>query len=180
MDVLGLAVTFAMVVFWRFLSDVCTATWKRWSAKGRQRPGFDAYWMGVAVAASTRASCPRASVGAVAVDADNCIIVTGYNGAPTGEPHCVDVGCDLRDRHGRMSCYRTEHAERNMVRFAKEHDRALLGSTVYCTLQPCRKCAEALRDAGVFRVVYMGDYPDAATLKLFKDADMVVEQLILK
>lgn len=124
------------------------------------RPDWDHYWMGLAQAAAMRASCPRASVGAVAVDPGRCLIVSGYNGAPSGQPHCLDVGCDLRERYGRESCHRARHAEANLIRWATQHGRSLDGATVYVTHQPCRDCAHLLVMARVSRVIYLGDYPD--------------------
>ena len=141
------------------------------------RPDWDHYWMGLAVAASARASCPRASVGAVAVDRNNCIIVTGYNGAPSWEPHCTEVGCDLRERHGRDSCHRARHAEHNAVLWAEWHDRSLDGSTVYVTHQPCRDCARLLVHAGVRRVVYCGDYPDPFAVLVLADGGVTLRRL---
>jgi len=47
------------------------------------RPGWDEYFMEIAHTVATRATCPRASVGAVLVR-DHRILTTGYNGAPRG------------------------------------------------------------------------------------------------
>ena len=43
--------------------------------------------MQIANLVATRATCPRRSVGAVIVR-DKRIVCTGYNGAPSGLPHC--------------------------------------------------------------------------------------------
>ena len=57
-----------------------------------KRPGWDAYFMEVAFLVSKRATCLRRSVGAVLVK-DKKILATGYNGAPSGLKHCIDIGC---------------------------------------------------------------------------------------
>jgi dCMP deaminase len=62
-----------------------------------------------------RSTCLRASVGAVIVR-DRSILATGYNGAPAGMPHCLDVGCliyESRTPSGdiEQNCFRTIHAE---------------------------------------------------------------------
>lgn len=107
------------------------------------RPDWDDYFMGIAEAASKRASCPRASIGAVIVRPDNSIVSTGYNGAPRGEPHCLDVGCQVEDNH----CQRAIHAEMNALVYARE---PLNGYRIYVYgREVCRECAKVLRAAGV-------------------------------
>ena len=61
------------------------------------RPGWDEYFMEIARTVATRATCPRASVGAVLVR-DHRILTTGYNGAPRHVAHCTEVGCDTGQR----------------------------------------------------------------------------------
>ena len=59
------------------------------------RPDWDAYFMDITFLVAKRSTCTRRSVGAVIVK-DKRILATGYNGAPSGIEHCVDIGC-LRD-----------------------------------------------------------------------------------
>ena len=66
--------------------------------------------MEVARTVATRATCPRASVGAVLVR-EHRILTTGYNGAPRHVSHCTEVGCELVGGH----CVRSTHAEANAV-----------------------------------------------------------------
>ena len=56
------------------------------------RPEWDEYFMAMAELAATRSTCLRRRVGAV-LTKDNRILCSGYNGAPKGIPHCIDVGC---------------------------------------------------------------------------------------
>src|SRR5271156_1449788 len=72
------------------------------------RPGWDEYFMEVARTVATRATCPRASVGAVLVR-EHRILTTGYNGAPRHVAHCTEVGCEMVGGH----CVRSTHAEAN-------------------------------------------------------------------
>ena len=53
------------------------------------RPSKDEYFMSIATRVAARATCPRASVGAVLVS-DGHILSTGYNGSPKGLVHCTD------------------------------------------------------------------------------------------
>ena len=48
--------------------------------------------MQIARTVSTRATCPRAAVGCVLMR-EHRILTTGYNGAPRGVAHCLEVGC---------------------------------------------------------------------------------------
>ena len=56
-----------------------------------QRPTWDQYFMLITRQVADRSTCNRAKVGAVFVR-DKNILATGYNGAPAGLPHCLDVG----------------------------------------------------------------------------------------
>lgn len=126
------------------------------------RGSWDDYFMGLALTASTRATCPRRSVGAVLV-LERHVLATGYNGSLPGAPHCTDpgVGCDLvpSDSDGGVSCVRTVHAELNAILQAARHGVATAGATLYTTASPCWPCFKALAMAGVRRVVYRSEYP---------------------
>jgi len=118
------------------------------------RPSWDEYFLNIARAVATRATCPRASVGAVIVK-NNRIISTGYNGAPAGEPHCTEVGCLMEDGH----CQRAIHAETNAVAEAARFGVAVEGATLYYwdslgrPADSCVKCSQVMKAAGIIRVV---------------------------
>ena len=116
------------------------------------RPDWDRFFYGIALAASVRSTCLRASVGAVLARPDDHVVVgVGYNGAPPGEDHCLDVGCDMEDGH----CQRSIHAEVNAIAHAGRRAR---GTQVYIVkrnmesaygsstgIGPCRECRKVLR-----------------------------------
>ena len=129
------------------------------------RPDWNTYFMNIAKDVATRSTCPRASVGAVIVK-DNHILSTGYNGAPPGEPHCIEVGCLMLNNH----CERTIHAETNAVVQAARFGVNINGSTLYCwsvrrdngepfegkiggSVASCIKCSQVMKAAGIIRVV---------------------------
>lgn len=70
------------------------------------RISWQDYFMGIAALVAERSTCLRRKVGAVAVK-DRRILATGYNGAPKGVAHCLDVGC-LREQLGIPSGERHE------------------------------------------------------------------------
>ena len=120
-----------------------------------KRPDWPEYFLVLAEAASTRATCPRATCGAVVVGEGNRVLGTGYNGAPPGSDHCLDYGCMMEDGH----CQRAIHAEVNAILHSAPGIR---GSTVYVHINShhgqghqgaCRECQKVLRAAGVRTVV---------------------------
>ena len=133
-----------------------------------ERLSRDNMLLGVAVIIGQRGTCSRLSVGAVA-SIDGRIIATGYNGAPSGLPHC-DHRCTCqgevsvaRPHHtlcpGRLtSCENAEHAERNAIAFAARHGLALKGSEMHVTHAPCLQCARSIINAGIQRVTYINPY----------------------
>jgi dCMP deaminase len=133
------------------------------------RPGWDEYFMQIAHAVSSRATCPRASVGC-AIVREHRILTTGYNGAPRGVAHCTEVGCILANGH----CLRATHAEANAVVQGALHGVRLDGSTAYCTHQPCVNCSKLLIGSGVQKIVYDGAYPDDVAANLLAEAGVAL------
>jgi dCMP deaminase len=129
------------------------------------RPSWDDYFMQITVQVARRSTCPRAAVGAVIVR-DKRILTTGYNGAPSGLPHCTEVGCLMVNGH----CVRTLHAEQNAIIQGALHGVDVSASTLYVTHQPCLICAKMIINAGIDRVVYAGDYPDEIACNFLEQA----------
>ncbi len=126
-----------------------------------ERPDLDSYFMQIARVVAHRSTCLRRQVGAVIVKGKQ-IVSTGYNGAPAGHAHCLEVGCA---REGIPSGQRSElcraaHAEQNAINFAARYGISIEGATIYTTTYPCSWCAKSIINAGLARVVYQADYPD--------------------
>ncbi len=122
---------------------------------------LDEYFMSIARVVARRSTCLHRQVGAVIVKGKQ-IVSTGYNGAPSGHPHCLDIGCA---REGVPSGQRSElcrgaHAEQNAINFAARYGISIEGATLYTTHYPCSWCAKSLINAGIVEVVYDEDYPD--------------------
>jgi len=145
-----------------------------------RRPTWDEYFLQLARQAATRSTCLRRQVGAVLVR-DKRVLATGYNGAPRGVRHCLEVGC-LRDQLGipsgeRQELCRAIHAEQNAIIQAAVHGVAIEGATLYTTLQPCILCAKMLINVGVTEIVYIEGYPDEFSLQMFAEAGVKLVQL---
>jgi dCMP deaminase len=138
------------------------------------RPGWDEYFMHIARTVATRATCPRASVGAVLVRKHR-ILTTGYNGAPRGVAHCTEAGCIIANEH----CLRATHAEANAVVQGALHGVSVEGATAYCTHQPCVNCSKLLISAGIAKIVYEEPYPDAVAAELLAEAGVAVVQFAM-
>lgn len=138
-----------------------------------QRPGWDQYFMDITRVVAGRSTCLRRRVGALIVK-DSRILASGYNGAPAGLRHCLEIGC-LREQKGVPSGQRHElcrglHAEQNALIQAAVYGIAIQGAIYYVTHQPCVLCAKLLINAGIKKVVFQGDYPDPLSLEMFKEA----------
>ena len=139
------------------------------------RPDWDDYFMEMAEVAKTRSTCLRRKVGAVIVK-NKRMLATGYNGAPSGTAHCLDVGC-IREKQGIPSGERHElcrglHAEQNAIIQAAYHGVSIEGATLYATLQPCVLCAKMIINAGIKKIIFKGMYPDALSLAMLEEAGL--------
>lgn len=139
----------------------------------RNRPAHDEYFMEIANVVAKRSTCLRIHVGAVIVK-DGQILSTGYNGAPHGFEHCLDIGC-IREKenvaHGtRHELCRAVHAEQNAIIQAAIHGVSIEGATVYCTHQPCILCTKMIINGKIKRVVFQNGYPDEMSVQFLKQA----------
>jgi dCMP deaminase len=128
--------------------------------------------MKIAAAVSERSTCDRAMVGCVLV-LEKRILTTGFNGSPSGQPHCDEVGHLMVDGH----CVRTIHAETNAIIQAALHGVSTKGCTCYVTHFPCINCAKVLINAGIVRLVYDVDYrKDPISLAFLEAAHVEIVQ----
>ena len=137
--------------------------------KNGKRPSWDRYFMDIAYEVANRSTCHRAQVGAVIVK-DKRILTTGYNGSPSGLPHCTEVGCLMENGH----CIRTLHAEQNAIIQAALHGVSTAGSSIYVTHQPCFLCAKMIINAGIKEIIYGQEYPDERSRRFLKDAGVEI------
>jgi dCMP deaminase len=124
------------------------------------RPGWDEWALGIARAVAVRGDCVRRQVGAVILDVDHRLVVSGYNGAPPGAPGCLSGACpraqsdvapgsDYEAGPGRCIAI---HAEINALMNA---DPARLpGGVMYVTEKPCDWCAKVIGGSRLARAVW--------------------------
>lgn len=133
---------------------------------------------------ATRGTCLRRMVGCVLTDERNRILATGYNGVPSGEPHCNELVIERMDvavGHG-QSRFEGMHTHPNACEgaFAKAgtdlhrcralhaEENALISCrdpqdirTAYCTVSPCERCVDRLLNTSCSRIVFESPYPHA-------------------
>ncbi len=117
------------------------------------RPSRDTYFLQMARLVATRSTCVRRSVGAVAVNVRGHVLATGYNGVPSGLPHCNEghpcVGSTMPSGSGLDLCDAV-HAEVNLLAQCRDVWNI---DTVYLTVSPCVSCVKALVSTGCQRLV---------------------------
>lgn len=146
------------------------------------RPSWDEYFIKLVDEVAQRATCDRGKSGAIIVR-DKRILCTGYVGSPPGFPHCDEAGHQLKkmleeDGTIKHHCVRTIHAEQNAICQAAKYGISLNGTTLYCTMEPCRVCAMLIISVGIEKVVAKNRYHAAReTRVLFEQAG--IELIVL-
>ena len=117
---------------------------------------------------ATRATCARRSVGCALVDVHGHVLATGYNGVPSGFPHCNEEhpcpGALAKSGQGLDQCFAV-HAEQNAL--LQCHDAHAI-QTCYVTHSPCVTCTKLLLNTSCARVVFAERYAhDEASLALW-------------
>ncbi len=168
---------------WRSVNEpgkVKSPTEQYHAPESQGRPSWDQYFMSITRLVAQRSTCLRRKVGAILVK-DKRILCTGYNGAPAGLKHCLEIGC-LRERLGVKSGQRHElcralHAEQNVLIQAAYHGIAVQGAVLYCTNLPCSICTKMLINAGIKKIYYQDGYPDDLSRQMLKEASIELVKL---
>lgn len=122
--------------------------------------------------ASLRSEDPFLKVGAVALDGENRILATGYNGLKSG---FTLTRKEWQDREGRLPY--VIHAEVNCL------TRCVRGEvkTMAVTTLPCRACATTVAAHGVQTILYGQPYHrDMSSLTIFKRYGIAVKHVPLE
>jgi dCMP deaminase len=144
-------------------NSCCCGSSGEGSGSGQEkRLGWHEYFMSVAHLISRRATCTRGHIGAVIVR-DHNILSTGYNGAPSGLPHCNETNCRIfRSTHPdgtvEENCVNTIHAEINAIAQAAKHGVSIRDADIYITASPCLHCLKVLINVGIRTIYYEKPY----------------------
>ena len=137
------------------------------------RPTLERYMMNLAEEVAKRATCDRRSVGCVLADSKGRVLATGYNGVPSGWPHCSEGNyCPGRfaESGSRLDECDAIHAEQNALLQCKDIDGI---HTAYCTASPCVTCTKLLINTGCQRIVFLEEYPQPRAQELWKTAGRI-------
>ena len=136
------------------------------------RPSRDQYFLRIAEVVATRSTCQRRQVGCVLVDKHGHVLATGYNGVPSGMPHCRDNGDTTCPGRGAKSGTNLDkcqaiHAEQNALIQLADANQV---DTVYCTVTPCMHCIKMLMNTSAKRLVYINRYPHPTVQAMWEDS----------
>lgn len=136
-----------------------------------ERPSWDLVNCMIVWVISLLATCNRLMVGVLLWNPETKQIVSvGYNGAPAGQPHCLDAGCEMEDGH----CVRSLHGDTNALYWAGTESR---GCWMYLNYPPCRRCANHIIQGGITRVVYTVPYRTTEGIDKLREAGITVDRI---
>ena len=137
-------------------------------APATSRLSIPEYAMALAHVASLRSEDPFRKVGAVAIDFDNRVIGTAYNGLAPGYDADPVFWADRDARRKYML-----HAEVNLCSLFTRGNVRL----VACTTKPCTSCMQMLCAYGVKEVYFREDYPESEADAIAKRYGIKLTQL---
>ncbi len=123
----------------------------------------DMTFLNIAREIAAHSTCSRLHVGGVLVR-DNRAFAHGYNGAPSGEAHCVHTADE--------PCKVSVHAEVNTLVSAARLGVSTMGSMLYLTHSPCYSCAGLIINAGIEDVIYGEKYRDLSGVYRLHDREV--------
>ena len=146
----------------------------------------DEYYISLLPHVAARSTCLRRAVGAIIVDENNRVLAQGFNGVPSGFPHCGEIRREILDANdfinqdkyilGRrmespVDCHGKDdpkgdtrrcmavHAEINALLTCSDLRHA---HTMYVSATPCKPCALAIANTNIKRIVCREVYADDA------------------
>lgn|SRR5574343_114447 len=120
------------------------------------------FYLDLAFIVAKRSTCKRREIGAIIVHNDD-IIAYGYNGAISGEVHCIDTKCnrDSANSGKEMEKCVAVHAEQNaIIKAVKKLHNNFSEMTLYCTHKPCNVCEKLIASLCFKEVIYVNNYGD--------------------
>lgn len=125
----------------------------------------DIYYMSLTLLTAMNSTCSRLSTGAVIVSFDGKVLSLGYNGCPSGLPHCKDVNKE------KVTPCRCIHSEQNAVIHCNESWK--VEKKIYVTDTPCYSCMKLVLASSIKEVYYFRRYrDDIKSFDLAKEANV--------
>ena len=140
-----------------------------------ERKSWDRFFMDLAKTVGKQSTCLKKQVGAVLVK-DRRILATGYNGAPSGIPHCRVCVREEENTKDYSKCPAI-HAEVNCITLCARFGIPAEGSTLYVEYFPCLHCVGVLINAGIKEIVYELPAVDDLALPMALQAGIKVRRL---
>lgn len=133
-----------------------------------KRLSIPEYAMALADVASLRSEDPFRKVGAAALDWDNRVIATSYNGLAPGFD-APDGFWDDRDHRQKFML----HAEVNLCSLFKRGEAKLVATTT----MPCTACMQTLCAYGIQEIYYREDYRGSDAPEIAKIYGIKLQQV---
>jgi dCMP deaminase len=140
-----------------------------------KRLSFDEYYLCMAFVASARGTCARRKVGAILVDKDYKFLSSGYNGNPSGAPHCIDYPCPgAKGKSGKdLDKCEAIHAEVNAI--GQCHDVQAIHAC-FTTVSPCKFCVDSLLATPCKEIIFFEEYPHSQSKLRWEKAGRIWRQ----
>ena len=131
---------------------------------------WDVYFLDQIEGVASKSKDPSTKVGAIVTSSDHGSRTTGFNGFARGVNENIE---EVPERFERPEKYEwIVHAENNAILYAARHGIAMLDCYLYVDWHPCHKCADAIIQAGISKVIIDGDsesYNNKELAKRWKD-----------
>lgn len=135
----------------------------------QQRLTIPQYAMALAHVASLRSEDPYRKVGAAALDYDNRVIGTAYNGLAPGFDAPEGFWSDREGRQKFML-----HAEVNLCSLFKRGEAKVVATTT----MPCTACMQTLCAYGVKEIYYHEVYHKSDALEIAEKYGILLQQIV--
>jgi len=124
-------------------------------------------YLKIAQALAERSTCLDKQVGCVIINSRNEIIATGYNGAPRGYEHCIELGhCIKLETNNPAKCS-SAHAEQNALIQCRVPEQI---HTIYTTLSPCVACIKMIMNTPCKRIIFLTEHKHLEAKELWGKA----------
>ena len=147
---------------------------------GETKSKKDLYFMKKALKEAEKSTCWFRKVGCLVVK-NGKVLLSTYNKVMPDEDFCKREGC-IREKLGVLPGEKLElchvlHAEANLISLAAKKGISLEGTTMYVTSFPCSICSKAIANAGIKKLVFLGEYSNFEGLLYLKSHKVKVLRL---